>query len=303
MTHGDDDSALETYLDEVRRTPLLTASEEAVLGRAVQEGLQAERALRESPDVPERAGLLRRQRRGAEARDAIVRANLRLVVAVARKYAGRGLAMPDLVQEGNLGLMHAAGKFDHWRGFKFSTYATWWIRHAVSAAVMEQARAIRLPVHLQETLRKVDRVEAALVQGAGRDVCVGEIAAAMGQPAEKLARLRRPAAVVASLDTPLRGAGDTTLGEQIADPGLGVEEGHRARERRRALEAALARLPTREATVLRHRLGLVDDRCWTLTEVGRLLGVTRERVRQVESSGLRRLREPEHAELLRDLVD
>ena len=302
MDRRDDHAAFALYLDEVRQIPLLTAAEEQVLGRAVREGVAAEQKMAGPHDPEERAELLERRRRGLEARQRMVRANLRLVISVAKKFTGSGMPLGDLVQEGSLGLMHAVEKFDHRRGFKFSTYATWWVRQAVGRAVHEQGRTIRLPVHLQEQMRKAANAERALAQTLGREVGVEEVAAAMGEPAEKLTRMRDRAVVVVSLDAPVGALGDTALGEQIADPGAGVEEEYRDRERRQALEAVLDRLPVREAAVLRHRLGLVDGRRWTLAEVGRVLGVTRERARQVEALGMRRLREPEHAALLRALL-
>ncbi|HEY3080200.1 MAG TPA: sigma-70 family RNA polymerase sigma factor [Chloroflexota bacterium] len=298
------DEGLDAYFDEIRRIPLLTAAEEMVLGRAVMEGQSARRQLLElDPPVP-RIELLRRARRGDVARGRMIEANLRLVVAVAKRYAGYGLPLPDLVQEGNLGLMRAVEKFDYRRGFKFSTYATWWIRQSVGRAVMDQARTVRLPVHLQEKLRQLDRVERSLLQDLGREIGLEELAAAIGTEVVEIQRVRQQAEGVISLDAPIREEDDGgAVGDRVADQGPALEEVVETQERRRVLEIVLEQLPNRESVVLRLRYGFLDDRRWTLDEIGQQLGITRERVRQIEADALRRLRHPLFAQVLKAFAD
>jgi RNA polymerase primary sigma factor len=298
------DEGLDAYFDEIRQIPLLTAAEEMVLGRAVMEGQSARRQLLE-PDPPlPRIELLRRAHRGDVARGRMIEANLRLVVAVAKRYLGYGLPLPDLVQEGNLGLMRAVEKFDYRRGFKFSTYATWWIRQSVGRAVMDQARTVRLPVHLQEKLRQLDRIERGLLQDLGREVGLEELAAAVGADVGEVQRVRQQAEAVVSLDAPAREEEDGGgLGERVSDRGPTLEEVVETTERRRVVEIVLEQLPNRESVVLRLRYGFLDDRRWTLDEIGQQLGITRERVRQIEADGLRRLRHPLFAQVLRAFAD
>ncbi len=292
-------SVMDAYLDDVRRTPLLTAAEEQTLGRAVRHGLEAERRATQPHGAGERDDLLRRQRKGRAAQARMVRSNLRLVVSVAKKYLNRGLPMEDLVQEGSLGLMRAVEKFDDRRGFKFSTYATWWVIQAVSRAVMEQGRTIRLPVHLQEHLRKAAKAERALTQEVGRGVGSEEMAAAVGEAAEKLARLRDHAAVMASLDAPLGEAAESTLGDLIADDGPSPEELAEAADRRRAVARLLEALPPAEGAVLWLRYGLEDGEPWTVAATAAHLGFRRLDVRRLEREGMRRLRSLGQAGALR----
>ncbi|HEV8638031.1 MAG TPA: sigma-70 family RNA polymerase sigma factor [Chloroflexota bacterium] len=300
----DRDEALEHYLHEIRQIPLLTAAEEVVLGRAVMEGQHARKELLQPEPPAQRGELLRRAHRGDIARARLIEANLRLVVSIAKRYLGYGLPLLDLVQEGNLGLMRAVEKFDYRRGFKFSTYATWWIRQSVGRAVMDQARTVRLPVPLQERLRQLDRAERTLLQDLGREIGIDELAAAVGAEVAEIQRVRQQAEAVVSLDAPTREEDDgAVVGDRVADQGPPLEEVAEAEERRRLVEIVLEQLPSREALVLRLRYGFVDDRRWTLDEIGQRLGITRERVRQIEADALRRLRHPLFAQFLKAFAD
>ncbi len=300
----DNDEALEQYLHEIRQVPLLTAAEEMVLGRAVAEGQIARRRLMESvPLDVARSELLRRAERGDIARARLIEANLRLVVSIAKRYLGYGLPLLDLVQEGNLGLMRAVEKFDYRRGFKFSTYATWWIRQSVGRAVMDQARVIRLPVHLQERLRRLERAERALVQDLGREIDESELAESLQISVEEIQAMRRHAEAITSLDAPVGTEEDATVGDLVAGPETPLEESVEAEERKSVVEQMLDSLLPREATVLRLRFGFEDDRRWTLEEIGVKIGMTRERARQIEAEALLKLRHPRNAQMLRTLLD
>jgi RNA polymerase primary sigma factor len=303
-TERDRDEALEHYLHEIRQIPLLTAAEEVVLGRAVMEGQHARKELVDPTATRfARTESLRRCHRGDIARARLIEANLRLVVSIAKRYLGYGLPLLDLVQEGNLGLMRAVEKFDYRRGFKFSTYATWWIRQSVGRAVMDQARVIRLPVHLQERLRRLERAERALVQDLGREIDESELSAAIGMPIEEIQQMRRHAEVIASLDAPVGSEEDATVGDLVAAPEMPLDEAVEFDERRQAIENLLDGLLPREAVVLRLRFGFEDDRRWTLEEIGARIGVTRERARQIEAEALLKLRHPRHVQVLRAFLD
>jgi RNA polymerase primary sigma factor len=300
----DNDEALEQYLHEIRQVPLLTAAEEMVLGRAVSEGQVARKYLIESITLDlSRSELLRRCERGDIARARLIEANLRLVVSIAKRYLGYGLPLLDLIQEGNLGLMRAVEKFDYKRGFKFSTYATWWIRQSVGRAVMDQARVIRLPVHLQERLRRLERAERALVQDLGREIDESELAESLDMTVEEIQAMRRHAEAITSLDAPVGSEEDATVGDLVAAPDTPLEDAVESDERKLVIEMMLDGLLPREATVLRLRFGFEDDRRWTLEEIGARIGVTRERARQIEAEALLKLRHPRNSQVLRSLLD
>lgn len=296
------------YLRSIGRTPLLGAAEEVELATAVEAAVfAAERA-----DALEAAGRLGPALRtelvavvaaGQRAKTRLVEANLRLVVSIAKRYAGRGVPLLDLVQEGNLGLIRAVEKFDYTRGFKFSTYASWWIRQAVSRAVADQARTIRIPVHLLATVNRVGRTQRLLVQRLGRDPSDAEVAAQLDLTTERVAELRRLAAEPVSLHLPVGEDGGAELGELVEDcEALSPVEQVAARLLAGHLDAVLGHLGERERALVRLRYGLTDGQPRTLEEVGRAFGVTRERARQIEAKSLAKLRQPQLASQLRDYL-
>ena len=287
------DSPAALYLREISATPLLTAEEEIELAKQIEAGKAAKRRL-ESGDVPpdQRPALEQAVQRGEAARKRLIESNLRLVVSVARKYLGRGLLFLDLVQEGNIGLQRAVDKFDWRRGFRFSTYAYWWIRQAISRAVADQARTIRLPVHVIEQLTKQYNVARDLHQQLGREPTAEEVAERMGIEPERVRQASIAAKVPISIETPLGEEEEATVADLIADqvtppPAEEVEETALAE----ALDEALrARLTPRAAEVLRLRFGLVDGEPRTLGEIAQIVGISRERVRQIEAESLQKLR-------------
>ncbi|TAK25976.1 MAG: sigma-70 family RNA polymerase sigma factor [Chloroflexota bacterium] len=300
----DHDDALEGYLQDVRAIPLLTGAQEQILGRAIVEGVEARRKLADEEfDVP-RGELARRAYRGERARARLIESNLRLVISIAKKYLGYGMPLLDLIQEGNLGLMRAVDKFDYRRGFKFSTYATWWIRQSVGRAVMDQSRVIRLPVHLQERLRRMERSERELIQGLGREVAEAELAESLRMTLDELQGLRRHGSIVTSLDAPLSNDEDSgSVAEIVASRDTPLQELVERDERRAIVDGVLDRLQPRESFVLRLRFGFEDDRAWTLDEIGARIGVTRERARQIEAEAISKLRHPVNARILRDYIE
>ncbi|HEU4675960.1 MAG TPA: sigma-70 family RNA polymerase sigma factor [Motilibacteraceae bacterium] len=302
------------YLDEIGKTALLNAAEEVELSRRIEAGLYAERLLAAhadgeplaAPGTPSRekvattvALLEQVVAQGREAKARMVQANLRLVVSVARKYSQRGVPLLDVIQEGNVGLIRAVEKFDYRKGFKFSTYATWWIRQAISRGLVEQDRTIRLPVHVSEEVSKITRARRRLVQDLGREVTDAEIAEASGLPLERVTELRLVARDAVSLDSPVGDEEDTSLGDLVADTSTETVEDV---VERTAMSEEIGRLldglDERERTVLRLRFGLDDGRPRTLDEIGRVIGLTRERVRQIEKGVLLRLRQPGAADSL-----
>ncbi|MGQ9480325.1 sigma-70 family RNA polymerase sigma factor [Chloroflexus sp.] len=298
--------AVQHYLQEIGRVSLLTAAEEIELAERIERGNEAEARLATATDLTprERYELLQAVQQGEEARRHLIQANLRLVVSIAKKYVGRGLALLDLIQEGNIGLMRAVEKFDYHKGNRFSTYATWWIRQAVTRAIAEQGRTIRLPVHMSESVGQVKRIAERLAQSLERQPTAEEIAMALGQPVERIQRILEAARRPVSLETPVGDEGEHTLGDFLTDEELPTP-GEMAAQKllRRDLCAALDRLNDRERRIIDLRYGLVDGRRRTLEEVGRVLGMTRERARQIEAEALRRLRSPEVGQHLRDYLE
>ncbi len=293
------------YLNEIGQVGLLTADEEVDLAKRCESGRRAGHILDSLVDLtPERRARLREiERDGERSRQRLVEANLRLVVSIAKRYVGRGLLFPDLLQEGNLGLMRAVEKFDYRRGYKFSTYATWWIRQMISRAIADQSRLIRIPVHLVEMLNRIARTERELVQRLGRDPTREEVAAATGIPEERLEEFGRLDVDPASLDAPI-GEDDTgVFGDLVEDINVVVPlEAAAYLLLQRHLTAILAELAPRERLVIEMRFGLRDGTPRTLEEVGCEVGLTRERIRQIESKALAKLRHPAYAEVLADYL-
>ena len=270
------DDPVRMYLKEIGQVKLLSAEEEVELAKRVSEGDQY-------------------------AKNKLTEANLRLVVSIAKKYSGRGLHILDLIQEGNTGLIRAVDKFDWTKGNKFSTYATWWIRQAITRAIADQARTIRVPVHMVEVINKATRCNRKLVQELGREPTVEEIAAELGLPVEKIIEANRTAADTLSLDTPVGDEEDTSIGSFVEDERTpGPADATSNALLAEALKEILDTLTEREADVLRMRFGMYDGRTHTLEEVGQIFGVTRERIRQIENKAIRKLRHPSRAKKIRD---
>ncbi len=270
------DDPVRMYLKEIGQVKLLSAEEEVELAKRVSEGDQA-------------------------AKNKLTEANLRLVVSIAKKYSGRGLHILDLIQEGNTGLIRAVDKFDWTKGNKFSTYATWWIRQAITRAIADQARTIRVPVHMVEVINKATRCNRKLVQELGREPTVEEIAKELNLPVEKIIEANRTAADTLSLDTPVGDEEDTSIGSFVEDERTpGPADATSNALLAEALKEILDTLTEREADVLRMRFGMYDGRTHTLEEVGQIFGVTRERIRQIENKAIRKLRHPSRAKKIRD---
>ena len=296
------------YLREIGRVPLLTAEDEVELAKSIEAGLFAEEKLRTVITgcgiVPVRADeLAQLAADGTAAKQRLIEANLRLVVSIAKRYIGRGLIFLDLIQEGNLGLIRAVEKFDYTKGYKFSTYATWWIRQAITRAIADQARTIRIPVHMVETINKLARVQRQLHQDLGREATALEIAAEMGIAANRVAEIQRVAQEPVSLQSPI-GEEDSDLGDFIEDADAVVPmEAAAVILLQDQLEQILDTLGHREQAIIQLRFGLTDGHPRTLEEVGREFGVTRERIRQIESKTLAKLRHPSRAQMLREYLD
>ncbi|WP_077799702.1 RNA polymerase sigma factor RpoD/SigA [Streptomyces sp. JHA26] len=295
------------YLAQIGATPLLTAEDEVRLAQRMQAGIRAAEELaaadagEPAPEPGRRRALEETVHDGQAAKDHMVRANLRLVVSMAKRHAHRGLPLLDVIQEGNLGLIRAVEKFDHTKGFKFSTYATWWIRQAIERGLATHARTVRLPVHVVEQLQKLARVERKLRGALDREPTVEEVAAESGIDAEKVVWLRRVGRDAVSLDTPVDEAGETVVGDLIPDTEvLRAPEVAEFRALAEELREAVGTLAPREALILSLRYGLHDGRPRTLKEVAEHVGLTRERVRQLEKGSLAHLRAPENRDRLLD---
>ncbi|MFG2108374.1 sigma-70 family RNA polymerase sigma factor [Micromonospora chersina] len=287
------------YLHEISRTPLLDAAKEVDLSKAIEAGLYAEHLLGGDrvPDGVDREDLERLVVEGERAKDLFIRANLRLVVSIARRYVRSGMPMLDLIQEGNTGLVRAVEKFDYERGYKFSTYATWWIRQAISRAIAQQERTVRLPVHLVEDVNRMRNVVRQLTRELGSDPEPEQIAAALGVTVERVNELRRWSQDTVSLDTPVGDDGDTNLGDLVADSDApSPEEIVLTGLERQRIEGLLNHLDDRSAGIMRARYGLEDGREHSLTEVASRFSLSRERIRQLEIQALGRLRELARAE-------
>ncbi|MBG9988183.1 RNA polymerase sigma factor RpoD [Aerococcaceae bacterium DSM 111176] len=267
------------YLKEIGRVDLLTADEEVAIAKRIEEGDEL-------------------------AKQELAEANLRLVVSIAKRYVGRGMSFLDLIQEGNMGLMKAVEKFDYTKGFKFSTYATWWIRQAITRAIADQARTIRIPVHMVETINKLIRTQRNLLQDLGREPTPEEIGAEMDLPTEKVREILKIAQEPVSLETPIGEEDDSHLGDFIEDEGAMSPEAFTSSSLlREQLEDVLETLTDREENVLRLRFGLDDGNIRTLEQVGKVFGVTRERIRQIEAKALRKLRHPSRSKQLKDFLE
>lgn len=293
------------YLREIGRIDLLTAREETQLAQQVERGqLAIERLEADTFVREERTALQQWSVEGEAARQHLINANLRLVVSIAKKYVGRGLSFLDLIQEGNIGLMRATEKFDYSKGFKFSTYATWWIRQAITRSISDQSRTIRLPVHVGETINRVKKTAHQLQQTNQREPSAEEIALAVGLPEDKVRRVLEAARLPVSLEQPVGDDGDSVLGDFIEDDRSSTPMDTASHQiLREQIECVLARLPERERKIIQLRYGLNDGRYRTLEEVGKEFGITRERIRQIESKVLRKLRHPAYGRQLRSYLE
>jgi RNA polymerase primary sigma factor len=295
------------YLKEIGKVPLLTAAKEVDLAKKIEAGEEASFRLEAERDQLKREEvrvLRRREREGQEAKRKLVEANLRLVVSIAKRYVGRGMLFLDLIQEGNLGLIRAVEKFDFRKGFKFSTYATWWIRQAITRAIADQARTIRIPVHMVETINKLIRVQRQLLQELGREPTPEEIAEQMELTPEKVREILKVSQEPVSLETPIGEEEDSHLGDFIEDSDAVVPiDAASFILLQEQLESVLDTLNDREKQVIRLRFGLIDGHPHTLEEVGREFGVTRERIRQIESKTLSKLRHPSRSQKLKDYLE
>lgn len=298
------DDTISLYLKEMARVPLLTTEQETALAKQLEDGRRAEKLLRKTARNTDEADELRVVvRKGNRSRDHLIQANTRLVVSIAKKYMGQGVPFSDLIQEGNLGLMKAVEKFDYRRGYKFSTYATWWIRQAITRALADQGRTIRVPVHMSDRIRKLHQVSRQLEQAWGRKPTPEELAIEMDLESSKVRWMLRVSRHPVSLERPVGEEEDSELGNFIEDEDAPTPPDaayhHLLQEK---LEDVLSTLTPREARILRLRFGLQNGRSYTLEEVGKKFGLTRERIRQIEGQALRKLRHPRRSRQLRDYL-
>ena len=304
-SHAKINDPVKMYLKEIGQIPLLDPKEEPIIARQIQVGEQAKEDIK-NPDLSEeeRKKLQKVIDEGENAKQTLISSNLRLVVSIAKKYVGRGMLFLDLIQEGNCGLIKAVEKFDYTKGFKFSTYATWWIRQSITRAIADQARTIRIPVHMVETINKLTRIQRQLVQDLGRDPLPEEIAEKMENiSAEKVREIQKIALDPVSLETPIGEEDDSHLGDFIEDKDtLSPDDYTNNQLLKDEINAVLEGLTEREEKVLRLRFGLLDGRTRTLEEVGKEFNVTRERIRQIEAKALRKLKNPNRCKRLRDFV-
>ena len=295
------------YLKQIGKVPLLNAEQEVELAKRIEAGLFAEEKLADSPEVPlssQRIDMEWIAEDGRRAKNHLVEANLRLVVSLAKRYTGRGMLFLDLIQEGSLGLIRAVEKFDYAKGYKFSTYATWWIRQAITRAMADQARTIRIPVHMVEIINKLARVQRHMLQDLGREPTPEELAAELDITPERVIEVQKYGREPISLHTPLGEDGDSEFGDLIEDSEA-IQPGEAASFTllQEQLHSVLDTLSEREAGVVSMRFGLTDGQPKTLDEIGKVYGVTRERIRQIESKTMSKLRHPERSQLLRDYLD
>ena len=301
------DDHVKMYLKEIGKVNLLTPEEELSLAKRMADGETAKEQLEEigeeiDEDTKKQIDLLIAD--GEKAKKSLAEANLRLVVSIAKRYLGRGMQFLDLIQEGNLGLIKAVEKFDHTKGFKFSTYATWWIRQAITRAIADQARTIRIPVHMVETINKVKKVSSQLLHQNGHEPSADDIAAELDMPVDKVREIMRVAQEPVSLETPIGEEEDSHLGDFIPDDDAPAPQDAASHTLlKEQLSDVLSTLTSREEKVLRLRFGLEDGRSRTLEEVGREFNVTRERIRQIEAKALRKLRHPSRSKKLKDFLD
>lgn len=305
-SHAKINDPVKMYLKEIGQIPLLDPKEEPIIAKRIQDGAEAKEKLGSDPnlDEAEKKALDRKIDDGEQAKQLLISSNLRLVVSIAKKYVGRGMLFLDLIQEGNCGLIKAVEKFDYTKGFKFSTYATWWIRQSITRAIADQARTIRIPVHMVETINKLTRIQRQLVQDLGRDPLPEEIAEKMeGISAEKVREIQKIALDPVSLETPIGEEDDSHLGDFIEDKDtLSPDDYTNNQLLKDEINAVLQGLTEREEKVLRLRFGLLDGRTRTLEEVGKEFNVTRERIRQIEAKALRKLKHPNRSKRLKDFV-